>query len=546
VPSGGSKALHVPPALIAVLPSLVYAVLWFLLLDPRPAPGGDNLLYLLLARGLAEGRGLTEFWLPQTIPHTRYPFAFPALLAPVYALSHGSLTALKAAIGILGLGSVVLTQVYLGRRGPAIGFWGALAMALSPLLLEFAGDTFTEVPFLAITLLSLFLYDLSESGRRRGPLVAALGLSVLGIWVRLVGIALAAAYAIVLLRVGRRGSALAAGVALAAGLALWAPSLLSQRGSVAELAGTYELAERQSPPTDSLASQRPQAETAAESVPGPRERITHRLSRALRLFFLVPAPLAATLFPWTASLAFLRVACTLLVLAVMALFVARLVRGSPGDPVPAYLVLSGGLLFVWSAALERFFLPLLPFLLLAFLVMARDQGARALAAAGVVLAGSQLVGAAIRLPDILAARKEIATGNEPAGLPGVIAQSRRAALWARTALPPGAVLAARKPPVTFYYSDRATVPYPQTTDASAFAKELVRTGAGYLLVEPGGLEGAYLIPFYRAYAAKLPLVFETGEPWNVVVLDLAPLHEPRGTEPADRLSTWPPQTRFPR
>jgi hypothetical protein len=74
----------------------------------------------------------------------------------------------------------------------------------------------------------------------------------------------------------------------------------------------------------------------------------------------------------------------------------------------------------------------------------------------------------------------------------------------------------------------------------------VRAGADYLLVELEGRERLQLAPFYQAYAAKLPLVFETGEPWNVVVVDLAPLRAPGGLEPAARRSGWPPPTRFPR
>ncbi len=538
-------APRIPPSLVLITPPLVYALLWLVLLDPRPAPGGDNLIYLLLARGLAEGRGLSEIWLPEALPHTRYPFAFPALLAPLYALSHGSLLALKAAMGVVGLCSVVLTQVYLGRQGRAIAFWGALALACSPLLLEFAGDTFTEVPFLAITLLSLLVYDLSEAGRRRGPLLAALGLSVIGAWVRLIGITLAAAYGMALVRARRRGPALAAAVALAAGLGLWLPSLLSRGGYVAELAGVYALDDRGTPAIDSLGSRQPPPEPV-ETGRGASGRIAHRVEDTLRLLLMDPAPLAVALFPWTSDLAFPRIACTLLALALLAVHLARRLRAAPGDPVPAYLLLSGGLLFVWAAALARFLLPLLPLLLLALLAFARDRAqGRGFTAVGLLLVGSQLAGVVGRLPEAVDARAEVGRGNEAAGLPGVIAQSRRAEVWARSGLPPGAVLAARKPAVAFYFGGHASVPYPATSDPRAFARELVRAGADYLLVELEGRERTRLASFFQAYAAKLPLVFETGEPWNVVVLDLAPLRQPGGMEPASRRSGWPPATRFP-
>jgi hypothetical protein len=531
-------------ALRLILPPLAFAILWLLLFDPRPAPGGDNLSYLLLARGLAEGGGLSEIWLPAAPLHTRYPFAFPALLAPVYALSGGSLPACKIAMGLCGVAAVIATQAYLGRRSLAIGFWGALALALSPLLLEFAGDTFTEAPFLALSILSLSIYDASEQGRRRGRLLAALGLAILGSWVRLIGAALVAAYAMALLRAGRLGAALIAGVALAAALALWLPSLLSRQGYLAELAGTYQLQEREAPPADSVASESAPA-PAPEIAPNAGQRISGRFATALRRFFFRPAPLAVALFPWSASHAFPRIAGTLLALSVMALYVARGIRADRGDPAPLYLGLSVTLLFAWSAALERFFLPLLPLVFLAFLSLARERGPRALAATGLLLAASQLAGTAGRVADAIEMRAQVARGNEAAGLPGPLAQSRRAAAWAREGLPPAAVVASRKPPVTFYWSGRRSVPYPPTPDPAAFARGLARDQADYLLVELDGQERAYLVPFYRAYGAKLPLVYETGEPWNVVVLDLAPLRAPGGMTPADRESPWPPPTRRP-
>lgn len=544
VPAPAQPRPALPRALRLILPPLAFAILWLLLFDPRPAPGGDNLIYLLLARGLAEGRGLSEIWLPAAPPHARYPFAFPALLAPVYALSGGSLPALKIAMGLCGMAAVVATQAYLGRRSPAIGFWGALALALSPLLLEFAGDTFTEAPFLALSILSLLLYDASDHGRRRGRLFAALGLAILGSWVRLIGAALLAAYSIALLRAGRRGAALIAGAALTAALALWLPSLVSRQGYLAELAGTYQLEERAAPPADSVASERAPA-PAPEIASNAGERISGRIASALRRFFFRPAPLAVALFPWSASLTFPRIAGTLVALGVMALYVVRGMRADRGDPAPLYLALSATLLFAWSAALERFFLSLLPLLFLAFLALARERGTRALAATGLLLAGSQLAETAGRVAQSLEVRAQVARGNAAAGLPGPLAQSRRAAAWAREGLPPGAVVAARKPPVTFYWSGRRSVPYPPTSDPGAFARGLARDEADYLLVELDGRERAYLVPFYRAYGAKLPLVYETGEPWNVVMLDLAPLRAPGGVTPADRESPWPPPTRRP-
>jgi hypothetical protein len=43
--------------------------------------GGDNARYLMLSRGLASGKGYTDYFFPGSPAHTQYPFLFPLLLS---------------------------------------------------------------------------------------------------------------------------------------------------------------------------------------------------------------------------------------------------------------------------------------------------------------------------------------------------------------------------------------------------------------------------------------------------------------------------------
>lgn len=43
--------------------------------------GGDNARYLMLSRGLAQGKGYTDYMFPGSPAHTQYPFLFPLLLS---------------------------------------------------------------------------------------------------------------------------------------------------------------------------------------------------------------------------------------------------------------------------------------------------------------------------------------------------------------------------------------------------------------------------------------------------------------------------------
>jgi len=43
--------------------------------------GGDNARYIMLSRGLAQGKGYTDYFFPGAPAHTQYPFLFPLLLS---------------------------------------------------------------------------------------------------------------------------------------------------------------------------------------------------------------------------------------------------------------------------------------------------------------------------------------------------------------------------------------------------------------------------------------------------------------------------------
>ncbi|MFN2432304.1 MAG: hypothetical protein ABR599_05705 [Gemmatimonadota bacterium] len=518
------------------LPPLVYAGLWILLLDPRPSTGGDNLVYLLLARALAEGHGLTEIHLPQAAPHARYPFAFPALLAPVYALSSGSLLALKLAMGAVGLVTVVLAHRWLERQGELVGLAGALSLALSPLFLEFAGDTFTEIPFLAASLSSLLLFRRLDEAGRRGALFGALAAALVGALLRLVGVALPIAYAIALARARRPAAATAAAAVAILAAAVWLPSLLGETGYASELAARYGAVETES---GEAAVERP-----AERDGGPA-RFGDRLARSGRKL-VRHGPIGALLFPWTEDESLPRSVGGVLGLALAVAYWGPRARRQPRDPGPAYLLLTFALILAWAAPIARLFLPLLPFLLLAPLALAAARSRRALLATATALVLSQMAGTVTRVARAIPVRAELARGNEAAGLPGPTAQVRRAMEWAEQALPAGTVVATRKPQVGFYYSGLPSVAYPRASDPRLFARELAALGADVLIVDREGLGAPrWLGPFYAAYGAKLPLLYETGEPYNTVVLNVSTLRERAGLEPAPARLRWPPRTRLP-
>ena len=129
-------------------------------LTPAPHSGGDNASYLGLGHSLATGGGYVEHWDPEGGPHTKYPPAFPALLALLVLAGVSTWTAYK--LLMIGLVSLAVTLVFTwvaGRRGPIAGAAVAGLTLLSAGWLDAARWILSEPLFLVCTFLALWAAD---------------------------------------------------------------------------------------------------------------------------------------------------------------------------------------------------------------------------------------------------------------------------------------------------------------------------------------------------------------------------------------------------
>jgi 4-amino-4-deoxy-L-arabinose transferase-like glycosyltransferase len=125
----------------------------------------DEHVYVGIVRSMAHGHGYS---LDGTQPTAYRPPGYLFLLLPVYAVTGGSVLAMRF-VGVLALtGSVWFTYV-LGRRlhTPGTGALAALVVACYPLLIYTATTLYPQVPALFLLLLSLelALRALPEDGR---------------------------------------------------------------------------------------------------------------------------------------------------------------------------------------------------------------------------------------------------------------------------------------------------------------------------------------------------------------------------------------------
>ncbi|HEX4865489.1 MAG TPA: hypothetical protein VFV02_15570 [Acidimicrobiales bacterium] len=122
----------------------------------------DDSSYILTARALLGGHGLTGHLLNGSVVVGAYPPGYPGLLAPLLWLWPHTFTPLRL-LSVLSYAAVFpLTWTYLRRRGisPGIIGFALVALALSPTFATFGSMVMAEAPFLVVFLVWLLLVDL--------------------------------------------------------------------------------------------------------------------------------------------------------------------------------------------------------------------------------------------------------------------------------------------------------------------------------------------------------------------------------------------------
>ncbi|HSS08466.1 MAG TPA: hypothetical protein VLL25_01180 [Acidimicrobiales bacterium] len=133
----------------------------------------DDASYILSARALASGAGLTTK-LATGLPLVGvYPPGYPAVLAPLVLIWGHATLPLRALSVVLFVAIFPLTWVYLGRRGISkpVRLVVLLLLAMSPVLATYGSMIMAEVPFVVVFL--LFLLAAARWQEDRGVLTWA-------------------------------------------------------------------------------------------------------------------------------------------------------------------------------------------------------------------------------------------------------------------------------------------------------------------------------------------------------------------------------------
>ncbi len=534
-------------------------------LTPAPHTGGDNAAYLALGHALEQGLGYVELWEPGVPPHTKYPPAFPLLLAGLMALGASAWVTFKGVMAVLVAVGVLLVFAWTAhRRGPLAGLAVALLTLLSAGWLDASRWILSEPLFLPLTFLALWAADrggakwpgggggpgMGDADRdgtrppstaqdrtrhpstiqdgtrhpstaRRGAWLAVAGVAaLLALLTRSAGLPLVLALGGALLLARRwRGAALFG--AVAAGVAGgWA--LRARQGGEGAYQSEFWMRNPYEPELGTL---------GVGELP---LRVWENLG--IYLGGVLPGEW------WPGGGVAHLVLGVGWVGVALAGWVLRLRRGEVGT-AELFLPLYAGLILLWPPVWsgDRFALPLYPLFLL-YAGEALVAGARLALArrapghlALVATAPAFLLLTIPAIPGWLATAEEAAACRRVAApdvfrcLPPPVAEFRDAAAWSGMNLPEDAVVLNRKPRIFRVLGGTQGRVFPFSRDPEALLAEADALGARYLLVGyPDGVTMTYL----PAVVQGRPGAFCVVESWGeaTTLLGILPPGERDGPE----------------
>jgi hypothetical protein len=127
----------------------------------HPAFGDDNSIYLVSAEALAHGDGYRLVNYPNAPASQQYPIGYPFLLSLILRVAPFGKTAVYAARVLTVASTLVWVELTRRLLRPVLGTWLAagiaLALTISPQVLDLAGQIMSDMPFAAILVGTLVL-----------------------------------------------------------------------------------------------------------------------------------------------------------------------------------------------------------------------------------------------------------------------------------------------------------------------------------------------------------------------------------------------------
>jgi hypothetical protein len=155
------------------LPALLLAIMFFLLCCFYRVPGvcgvyHDDAIYVGTGKAIAQGNGYRLINLPNAPPQTKYPIAYPLLLSLIWMISPhfpqnvSIMQFANMALGALAIAICYLYFIRFSYCSRSVAFSSCLVCITSPQFLYFATNTMSEMLFLLLTIIALWVIERSS------------------------------------------------------------------------------------------------------------------------------------------------------------------------------------------------------------------------------------------------------------------------------------------------------------------------------------------------------------------------------------------------
>ena len=167
--------------------------------DPKLYTGGDNVIYLTLAKSMATGQGYTDIYKPMQPAHNQYSIGLPLLLVPFW----NNLIAAKILIMLFSLGCLIFFYK-LCKEIFKRDFWILIVMFITtPILIFYNHYILTEIPFLFFILGSLYFASIYDRRSDLAPIVGAILMAIGACFIKGIGLGLLAGLGLYFLMIKR-------------------------------------------------------------------------------------------------------------------------------------------------------------------------------------------------------------------------------------------------------------------------------------------------------------------------------------------------------
>ena len=146
--------------LVLLLFSMAYIILYILIFDSKFDTGGDNINYYLLGKALNDGLGFVNLYSANVSPHTHYPPGYPAIICALMQFAENPEIP-KILNGILLFLTLLISyHVFYstGSKNRFLVLTSLIVVGLNPHLLRYSTIIMSEIPYLFITTLILWVF----------------------------------------------------------------------------------------------------------------------------------------------------------------------------------------------------------------------------------------------------------------------------------------------------------------------------------------------------------------------------------------------------